>query len=178
MPGRCPGAARTPPASRRRCGGARWRMPSSRTSAAAERARAPSGQSRTTAHPIHQSLSAQAVARKDLLVALKIDRVGQLTEHLADDLIRVPRTTEDPRGLLVRSERRRGRHATSIRSRSQAGYRGRIRPPPGGFPDLRFCSSGSAGDPPTKGPDVAGGMTPPPDRATVSTVFATDRAST
>ena len=96
-------------------------MRSSRISAAAERARAPGGQSRTTSHAIHQSFWVQAVAREDLLVALKVDRVGQLTEHLADDLIRVPRTAEEPRGFLVKSGRRIGRHTMSIRSRSQAG---------------------------------------------------------
>jgi hypothetical protein len=49
--------------------------------------------------------------------------VGQLTEQLANELIRVPRTAEHPRGFLVRSERRIGRHTLSIRSRSH-----RIRP--------------------------------------------------
>jgi hypothetical protein len=44
-----------------------------------------------------------------------------LTEHLADELIRVPRTAQDPCGFLVRSRRRRGGHTGSIRSRSQAG---------------------------------------------------------
>jgi hypothetical protein len=60
------------------------------------------------------------VACEDLLVALKVDRVGQLTEHLADELIRVPRTAEEPGGFLVRSERLIGGHAVSIRSRSHA----------------------------------------------------------
>src|ERR1700733_13278453 len=62
--------------------------------------------SRTTPHAIHQSFLIQAVASENLLVALKVDRVGQLTEHLADELIRVPRTTQEPRGFLVRSRRR------------------------------------------------------------------------
>jgi hypothetical protein len=93
----------------------------SRIKRAAERARAPGGQSRTPSHAIHQSFCVQAVAREDLLVALKVDRVGQLTEHLADELIRVPRTAQEPPGFLVRSWRRRGGHTMSIRSRSQAG---------------------------------------------------------
>jgi hypothetical protein len=91
--------------------------------ATAERACAPSGQLGTTAHAIHQSFWGQAVAREDRLVALQLDRVGQLAEHLADELIRVPRVAEDPRRFLVRSELRVGGHATRIRARSQArGY--------------------------------------------------------
>jgi hypothetical protein len=62
-------------------------MRSLRISAAAERARALGGQSRTASHAIHQYFWVQAVAREDLLVALKVERVGQLTEDLADELI-------------------------------------------------------------------------------------------
>ena len=60
-------------------------------------------------------IRAQAVAREDQLVALKVDRVRQLTEHLPDELIRVPRMVQDPRELLVRAERRPVGHTTSIR---------------------------------------------------------------
>lgn len=44
-------------------------------------------ESGTAAHAIHQTFWAQAEVREDLLVTLKVDRVGQLTEHLADELI-------------------------------------------------------------------------------------------
>lgn len=76
---------------------------------------------RTTSQAIHQSFWVQAEPLEELLVALKVDRVGQVTEHLADELIRVPRTVENSRGFLVSSGRRVGAHAMSIRSRSQAG---------------------------------------------------------
>jgi hypothetical protein len=37
-------------------------------------------------------LRAQAVAGKDLLVTLKVDWIEELSEHLADDLLRVSST--------------------------------------------------------------------------------------
>ena len=66
---------------------------SSRISAATECVRAPGGQSRTTSHAIHHSFTGQAVEHEDLLVAPNVDRVGQLTEDLTDEFVRVPRTT-------------------------------------------------------------------------------------
>jgi hypothetical protein len=50
----------------------------------------PRGRSRTATHAIRQVFYVQAVASEDLLVALKIDRIGQLTEYLANELVRIP----------------------------------------------------------------------------------------
>jgi len=83
--------------------------------------RAELDRSRTTSHAVHQSLWAQAVAREDLLVALKVDRVRQLTEDLADELIRVPGTAQGARGFLVRSGHQIGGHTMSIRAALQPG---------------------------------------------------------
>jgi hypothetical protein len=77
----------------------------------------------TAPHPIHQSFWGYSVARKDLLVALKVDRVGQLAQKFLDELVGVPGTPQDPRGFLVRPDCRRGAHTPSIRS-SSPGVRG------------------------------------------------------
>jgi NAD(P)-dependent dehydrogenase (short-subunit alcohol dehydrogenase family) len=72
----------------------------------------------TAPHAIHQPFSGYTVARQDLLVALEVDRVGQLTQQLLDELVRVPSTAQDPRGFLVRPACRRAAHIPSIRSSS------------------------------------------------------------
>ena len=62
-------------------------VPAARAKRSASRRSGSADHSRTASHAIHQSFRAQPMARKDLLVALKVDRVGQLTQDLADEVI-------------------------------------------------------------------------------------------
>jgi hypothetical protein len=47
---------------------------------------------------------ARAVAREELLVAVDVDRIGQVTRHLVDEPIRTARALQDPADLLVRPD--------------------------------------------------------------------------
>jgi hypothetical protein len=71
-------------------------------------------QSGAASHAVHESFWAQAVAREDLLVTLKVDRVWQLTEHLADELIRVSRAAQNPHEFVVGPERGDDGHVGSL----------------------------------------------------------------
>jgi len=62
------------------------------------------------------------VFAEDLLVALKVDRVRQLSEQLADELLRVTRSPQDARHFLVRPGGPIGAHARSVRSRRPTVY--------------------------------------------------------
>jgi hypothetical protein len=54
---------------------------------------------------------ARAVAPEELLVAVEVDRIGQLTHHLVDEPVRTARAVQDPAELLVRPDTNdRGTH--------------------------------------------------------------------
>jgi hypothetical protein len=55
----------------------------------------------TASHSVHQSFGVQVEARERRLVALEIDRVRQLTKHLADELVRVSSAMQDALDILV-----------------------------------------------------------------------------
>jgi hypothetical protein len=81
-----------------------------------ERGGGPIGHSWTASKSIHQSFGTQAVSPEDVFVALKVDRIRQFTENLADELIRIPRAAQNSPDVLVGPRRRTGRHTTSLAS--------------------------------------------------------------
>ena len=55
------------------------------------------------------------MACEGVSIALKVDRVWQVAQDLADELVRVARAMQYPREFLVRPGRRTQGHALSIR---------------------------------------------------------------
>ena len=55
----------------------------------------------TTAHPIHEGIEGKPVPEERLVVTIRVDRIGNVAEHVLDQLLGITRPPQRVFGLGV-----------------------------------------------------------------------------